>query len=112
LSREKPVSIPVAPAKTQICKHTITFYYFNLSFNIICVNTLFLIQISHIDEAPMGAQLPYPMQPQGMPLPYTLPRTGPSYQPGTYMCAPPMPTTYNPYATLRHYQPQGKFCAI
>ncbi|CAI6349534.1 unnamed protein product [Macrosiphum euphorbiae] len=76
LSREKPVSIPVAPAKTQIY------------------------------EAPMGAQLPYPMQPQGMPLPYTLPRTGPSYQPGTYMCAPPMPTTYNPYATLRHYQPQ------
>lgn len=47
------------------------------------------------------------MQPQGMPLPYTLPRTGP--YPNTYMCAPPMPTTYNPYATL-HYQPQGKTC--
>lgn len=53
----------------------------------------------------MNTQLPYPMQPQGMPLPYTLPRTGP-YNP--YMCAPPMPTTYNPYATLHQYQPQGK----
>lgn len=44
-------------------------------------------------------QLPYPMQPQGMPLPYTLPRTGP--YPG-YM--PPMPTVYNPYATLPYPQ--------
>ncbi|XP_050540794.1 programmed cell death 6-interacting protein [Daktulosphaira vitifoliae] len=44
-------------------------------------------------------QLPYPMQPQGMPLPYTLPRTGP--YPG-YM--PPMPTAYNPYATLPYPQ--------
>lgn len=51
-----------------------------------------------------SAPLPYPMQPHGMPLPYTLPRTGPY---PAYMCAPPMPTTYNPYATL-HYQPQGK----
>lgn len=51
----------------------------------------------------MSTQLPYPVQPQGMPLPYTLPRTGPY---PTYM-APPMPTTFNPYATLSHYQPQG-----
>jgi len=87
------------------------FIIFYLSFNISCVNTLFLIQIAHIDEPQLGAQLPYPMQPQGMPLPYTLPRTGPSYQPPVYMCAPPMPTTYNPYATLRQYQPQGKLCA-
>ncbi|XP_050432887.1 programmed cell death 6-interacting protein [Adelges cooleyi] len=50
----------------------------------------------------MGGQLPYPVQPQGMPLPYTLPRTGP--YPG-YM-PPPMPTAYNPYATL-HYPQQG-----
>lgn len=53
--------------------------------------------------ATMGAQLPYPVQPQGMPLPYTLPRTGPY---PTYMCAPPMPTTYNPYATLHYPQQQ------
>lgn len=57
----------------------------------------------------MNTQLPYPVQPQGMPLPYTLPRSGPY---PTYMCAPPMPTTYNPYATLPHnyQQLQGKIC--
>lgn len=54
--------------------------------------------------ASSSTMLPYPMHPQGMPLPYTLPRTGP-YPAYTY--PPPMPTTYNPYATL-HYQPQGK----
>lgn len=53
----------------------------------------------------MNTNLPYPMQPQGMPLPYTLPRTGPY---PTYMAAPPMPSTYNPYATL-HYPAQGKY---
>lgn len=53
-----------------------------------------------VSSAPI-AQLPYPMQPQGMPLPYTLPRTGP------YTYAPPMPTSYNPYATLHNYQPQS-----
>lgn len=58
----------------------------------------------------MNTQLPYPMQPHGMPLPYTLPRTGP-YSPYVYQ-APPMPTTYNPYATLHHYQPQGNICVI
>lgn len=52
----------------------------------------------------MGTQLPYPIQPQGMPLPYTLPRAGP--YPASYMSAPPMPTAYNPYATM-HYPPQG-----
>ncbi|RVE50047.1 hypothetical protein evm_005253 [Chilo suppressalis] len=41
--------------------------------------------------APAAAALPYPMQPQGMPLPYGAP-----YQ---YYAAP-MPATYNPYATL------------
>lgn len=75
LSREKPVSIPSE------------------------VNT------GGATSAAMGAQLPYPVQPQGMPLPYTLPRTGPY---PTYMCAPPMPTTYNPYATLHYPQQQGK----
>lgn len=69
---------------------------------------MFLYCIDDINStlgSTMGNQLPYPMQPQGMPLPYTLPRTGPY---PTYMCTPPMPTTYNPYATLPHQQPQGK----
>lgn len=59
----------------------------------------------------MNTQLPYPVQPHGMPLPYTLPRSGPY---PTYMCAPPMPTAYNPYATLPHnyQQPQGKICTF
>jgi len=78
LSREKPISLPTpAPVTNQ----------------------------QSPANSSVSAQLPYPMQPQGMPLPYTLPRTGP--YPTAYMCAPPMPTTYNPYATL-HYQPQGK----
>lgn len=59
----------------------------------------------------MSSQLPYPMQPQGMPLPYTLPRTGPY---PNYVCQAPMPTAYNPYATLPHQyqQPQGKILVL
>ncbi|XP_068622573.1 programmed cell death 6-interacting protein [Battus philenor] len=47
--------------------------------------------------------LPYPSQPQGMPLPYGAP--GAPYP----MYAAPMPTLYNPYATLPypHHAPRG-----
>ncbi|XP_063368295.1 programmed cell death 6-interacting protein [Cydia amplana] len=49
--------------------------------------------------APAAAALPYPMQPQGMPLPYG---AAPFYY------AAPMPTGYNPYATLPypHHAPR------
>ncbi|XP_065214385.1 programmed cell death 6-interacting protein-like [Planococcus citri] len=39
--------------------------------------------------------LPYPVYPHGMPMPYAVP-------PGYAYAPPPMPTTYNPYATLPH----------
>lgn len=47
------------------------------------------------------ATLPYPTQPQGMPLPY-------GTSPYAYY-APPMPAVYNPYATLPypHHAPRG-----
>jgi len=53
-------------------------------------------------QAASSSQLPYPMQHQGMPMPYgVVPATPyPAYIP------PPMPTAYNPYATMP-YPTQG-----
>ncbi|KAL0831687.1 hypothetical protein ABMA28_001234 [Loxostege sticticalis] len=54
-------------------------------------------------SAPSGAALPYPTQPQGMPLPYGAPAAAPY----PYYAAP-MPAMYNPYATLPypHHAPR------
>lgn len=48
-----------------------------------------------VAPAAAGPALPYPAQPQGMPLPYGAPAAAPY----PYYAAP-MPTLYNPYATL------------
>lgn len=94
--------MPVTPVTNQQRKYIfyiLTYFNFNNFIIYFCYGCL----------AEMSSQLPYPMQPQGMPLPYTLPRTGPY---PTYISAPPMPTAYNPYATLHHYQPQGELLYI
>ncbi len=46
-----------------------------------------------VDPKVVDVQLPYPAYPQGMPVPYNAAASY-SYPP------PPMPATYNPYATM------------